>query len=179
MTDPLEQERRKPGAEGTPVLLADGRHWLLANPMYNPGPGGLTSPPVDGPLDRCFESSILGEGLDLTDVWQAARQLLLANYDLTDDELSRLLSVAPGPESRALASEVIRALFGSDAEERSYTRWVRACLLANGLSGVNIPARDLPNVLAVLVATNRAIPLSRFADACRLLDERARLENLI
>jgi hypothetical protein len=179
MNEPLERERRKPGADGTPVRLADGRLWLLASPTYKAGPGSLTSPPVDGPLDRFFECSVLGESLKLTDVWEAARQLLLANYDLTDDELSRLLSVAPGPESRTLASEVVRALFGSDDEEKSYSRWVRACLLANGLGDEKIPAADLPNVLAVLVATNRTIPLSRFADACRVQDERARLEVLI
>ena len=161
------------------MLLADGRRWLLASPTFRPRTAGLTIPLVDGPLNRIFEGAVLGEALDLADLWQVAKQLLAVNYDLTSDELGTLLSAAPGAESRALASGIIQALFGAIDEERSYTHWVRASLLANGLGCVEIPAEDLGNVLAVLVATNRTSPLSRFADACRLVDERARLESLI
>lgn len=179
MNAPVEHERRRPGAAGAAIRLADGRPWLLASPTFRPRPEGLTRPQVDQPLDRVFDCAALGEGLDLADVWAAARELLRANYDLTDDELAGLLSVAPGSESRELAAEVVRALFGPDRGEKTYTRWVRASLIAGGLGGAEIPAEDLPNVLAVLVATNRTIPLSRFADACRLADERARLEALV
>jgi hypothetical protein len=52
-------------------------------------------------------------------------------------------------------------------------------LIANGLSLVEIQARDLANVLAILTATNRTIPLSAFADACQAADARTRLESLI
>jgi hypothetical protein len=178
-SEPLEYERRKPGAKGTPVILGDGQPWLLANPTYRPRADGLTRPLVDRPFDRVFESSVFNEGLSLCDLWEVARELLRANYDLTDAELARLLSVSPGAESRALATEVLDALFGFDSAERSYTAWVRSSLIANGLDRTDIAARDLLSVLAILVATNRTIPLSRFADACRLQDERARLETLI
>lgn len=179
MPEPIERERRKPGAEGTPAGLADGQLWLLANPTYRPRPGGLTRPPVDPALDRIFECAVLGERLSLCDLWAAARALLLANYALSEDEAARLLSVSEGPESRALAGHVLDALFASDGAGKTYTAWARASLLANGLGRQEVPAGDLVNVLAILVATNRTIPLSKFADACRLLDERARLETLI
>jgi hypothetical protein len=162
-----------------PVTLADGQTWLFAYPVYRPREGGLTLPMIDAPLDRVFESTVLGEGLSLCDLWQVARELLRVNYELSDDEMNQLLSVSPGPECRALASDVLDAVVGADAGGKTYTAWVRASLLANGLGREDIPARDLSNVLAVLVATNRTIPLSKFADACRLLDERARLEALI
>jgi hypothetical protein len=179
MEDPVEHRRRKPGAAGVPVRLADGQLWLLAVPSYRARTEGLTRPPVDRPLDRIFECAVLDEGLDWGELWSAARELLKANYDLSDDELAQLLTVSSAAEGKALAAEVVRALFGPEQGERTYTRWVRASLLANGIGEAEIPAHDLPNVLAVLVATNRAVPLSKFTDACRLLDERARLEALI
>ena len=179
MSEPIERERRKPGATGSPVTLADGQPWLLANPTYRPRPEGLTQPLVDQTLDRIFECAVLGDRLSLCDLWAAARRLLEPNYELSGAEMARLLSVSEGPESRALAGHLLDALFTPDAAEKTYTAWVRASLLANGLGREDLPARDLVNVLAILVATNRTIPLSKFADACRLLDERARLETLI
>jgi hypothetical protein len=152
---------------------------LFARPTYRPGAAGLTVPPIDGPLDRLFERSVSNEGLALSDLWEIARELLKANYELSDEEVCRLLEVAPGPESRRLAIDVLDAVGGSDTAMKTYTTWVRASLLANGLAGTEIPAEDLANVLAILVATNRTTPLSRFSDACRLMDERARLETLI
>jgi hypothetical protein len=179
MHEAVEHRRRKPGAGGIPVRLADGELWLLAVPNIRVGAGGLTRPLVDQHLDRIFECVVLDEALNWGDVWAAARELLRTNYELSDEETAQLLSVSPGPESHALATEVVRALFGPDQGERTYSRWVRASLLANGIGDTEIPANDLLNVLSILVATNRTVPLSKFADACRLLDERVRLETLI
>jgi hypothetical protein len=178
-TELLEPERRRPGASGVSVTLADDQAWLLARPSYRPRQDGLTQPAIDQPLDRIFEAVVLNEALSLGDLWEVARELLRANYELTDEELGRLLSVAPGSEAQRLAASIVDAVAGSDPDGKSYTAWVRASLLANGLASSEILARDLANVLAILVATKRTIPLSRFADACRLLDERARLEVLI
>ena len=177
--EPLESERRRSGATGAPVILADGQTWLLARPNYRPTSDGLTQPPLDRPLDRVFERAVTGQGILLADLWELARTLLRTNYELSDVELSRLLSVAPGPESTTLAADVLDAVGGGDRGEKTYTAWVRATLLANGLGTNDIPAQDLANVLTILVATNRTIPLLRFADACRLQDEQARLETLI
>ena len=179
MPDLREHERRKPSARGTTLQLADGQRWLLANPAYRPGADSLTTPCVDGPIDRIFEGLVLEESLSLADIWEAARVLLKANYHLDDRELASLLGVEPGAESQRLASAVLEALFGSDQEAKSYSDWVRASLHANGLAASEIPARDLPHVLAILVATQRTVPLSRFADVCKKANERASLETLI
>lgn len=179
MSLPLERDRRKPEAAGSPVRLADGARWLLAHPTFRPTAGGLADPLIDGPLDRVFESVVMGVGVELVDVWEAAFELLNRNYDLSPDEAFDLLSVRSGAEAAALAEAVVEAVFGGPPGEKGFTRWVRASLLANGLGGTEVPARDLTDMLAVLVATNRTIPLSRFADVCLRSDERARLESLI
>lgn len=179
MSRPIESERRRLGADGMPIRLADGQVWLLATPSYRAGRGGLTRPDVDEVLDRIFESLSLDGGVSLEDAWSAARVLLLRNYRLDDDELAQLLSVSPGAESRDLADAVVSALLGSEDGERTYSRWVRASLLANGLAGSEIPAGDLPNVLSILVATGRTVPLDQFVDACRAARDDAALESLI
>ena len=161
------------------MTLADGQAWRLAEPVFRPCVRGLTDPVVDRPLDRIFESSVLNEPMGLCDLMEVARNSLKANYDLSDDELGSLLSVAPGQEAEDLGEMILGAVFVSESAEKSFTQWVRASLLANGLGQTDIPARDLLNVMTILVATNRTIPLSRFSDACRLQDERARLETLL
>lgn len=161
------------------VSLADGQSWRLAEPVFRPCVYGLTNPDVDQPLDRIFESSVLNEPMDLCDLLEVARNSLKANYELSEDELEGLLSVSPGPEAERLGNEILKAVLVSEVAEKSFTAWVRASLLANGLGQTDVPARDIVNVLAILVATNRTIPLSRFADACRIQDERARLETLL
>ena len=176
---PFEFDCRKPGACGTPVIFADGQAWLLAQPSYRPRADGLTTPDVDRPLDRVFECSILNEPLSLDDLWEVARNALKANYELSEDELTKLLDVLPGHQAESLGEAILEAILASEIAEKSFTNWVRASLLANGLGQTDVPARDLLNVLTILVATNRTIPLSRFADACRLQDERNRLETLL
>jgi hypothetical protein len=177
--EPIEHLRRKPGANGTPVTLADGRLWMLANPTYQARPEGLTQPRVDQSLDRIFECSILNKKMPVSVILEIARQLLKANYDLSEAEISKLLSLVPGAETRDFADVVLSALFGTDRSEKTYTSWVRASLIANGLAHAEIPAQDLANVVAILAATNRTIPLAAFADACLVADTRTRLEGLI
>ena len=181
-------ERKRHGAtrtvaidDGIPVTLSDGLRRYLAEPTFRANAPTLTTPDVDLALDALFDDLIVRRSASLRDVWSAARTLLLANYDLDDTQVAELLRVQEGGEeyARDLAGKVVEALLGSDAHANSYTAWVRASLLANGLGEAEIPARDLPNVLAVLVATQRTIPLAEFADACRCAQESSRLETLL
>ena len=175
----LEFERRRPNVNGHSVKLADGGSWLLASPVFLPRAEGLTRPMVDQPLDNLFERSIRGENLEITDLFSIAKSLLLANYELSNEEVETLLEVAPGLESRTFFEGLLSALFGVSRCGKSYTHWIRASLLANGIGIQEIPAGDLLDVIAILVATNRTVPLSKFADACHELDEQSRLEMLI
>ena len=178
-TELEERGRRKPAASGTPVVLADGNEWLLAIPSYLARSRELTSPGIDSPLDRVFDCLVLGEGVSLCDVWEIAGALLRHNYDLSDEDLEQLLSVAPGTEARRLTSSVLDVALGSERHPRSYCRWVRASLLVSGLGETAISSEDLPDVLAVLVASNRTVPVSQFVDACKVANERASLEFLV
>ena len=179
MRDPIEHERRRPGARGSLVRLADGEFWLLAEPAFRPGAGGLTSPNVDEALDRFYEQIVLGDDVSLADVQAVARTLLLANYELSVDEVADLLEVEPGLEAEGLARAVLESLFGPDDRTRGYVDWVRASLLANGLSASEIPASAIHDVLTILMATNRTVPPSRFVDACRAALDRDSLERLV
>jgi len=169
MRDLNEHRRRRAGARGSPVRLADGEPWLLAEPAFRPSPEGLTRPDVDAAIDRFYERIILA----------VARTLLRANYELTDAEAADLVAVDAGPEAEALARAVLESLFGPDGRLRGYVDWVRASLLANGLSGTAIPASAINDVLAILMATNRTVPPAQFVDACRAALERDAREILV
>jgi len=179
MRDLSEHRRRRPGAHGNPVRLADGQPWLLAEPTFRPRPKGLTTPDVDAAIDRFYERIVLGEDVALAEILGVARALLLANYDLTDDEVAQLVEIEPGPEAEALARAVLESLFGPDGRVRGYVDWLRASLLANGLATAEIPASAINDVLTILMATNRTVPPAQFVDACRAALDRETLERFV
>ena len=176
-----ERDRRRPGACGVAATLADGRPWLLAEPTFRAGGarGPLTTPDVDAALDRFYERIILGDDLPLADLLGIARVLLLANYDLSDDEAGDLLDVAAGPEAEALAAAVSEALLGPEHRVRNYSDWVRASFLGNGLGSAEVPASAVNDVLTLLLATGRTVPPAQFIDACRAAQDRESRELLI
>jgi hypothetical protein len=179
MRDLIEHQRRKRGARGRLVQLADGEHWLFAEAVFRPSLAGLTTPDVDAEFGRFHERIVLDDEVSLVDVFSSARTLLLVNYDLTDDELNQLLEVEAGAEAEALARAVLESLFGADLRVRTYADWVRASLLANGLALDEIPASAINDVLTILMATNRTVPPSEFVDACRAARDRDSLERLV
>jgi hypothetical protein len=179
MDPSADQARCAREVDGTPVRLADGKVWLLASPTYCPSNQSLTKPGIDLPLDRLFDS-IASEGkCCLEDIWEIARILLNTNYGIPDAHVCDLLGVSNSAEGSALASAVLEAIFGPEERSRTYTDWVRASLIANGLSASEISTRDLPNVLAILVATNRTVHVGRFTDACRAMNEQRTLDALV
>lgn len=171
-----EPARRRPGASGLPIRLADGCAWLLAVPLARATGGPFTDPDLDGEIDRIFESSALSGEVLLVDAWSAARALLAANYELDDAEFVDLVC---GCDSSSFVTTVTEALFGPAGSARSYTDWARASLLANGIVPATIRPGDLANVLTILVATRRTIPASQFVDASRAAAERSALEGLV
>jgi hypothetical protein len=174
-----EFERRKAGADGRVIRLADGQHWMIATPLYSAAQGCLTHPLVDQSLDRIVDKIALNETCDIDDIRDVARALLKVNYDVTDDEVYNLFLFSSDHDTTILVRSVLEALFGPEDTLRTYTDWVRASLIANGLHSPSISTRDLPNILSILVATNRTVPLSQFADAHREVNESRTLEALI
>lgn len=176
---PLEADRRRPGASGVAVGLADGQMWLFARPIFRASRNSLTRPDVDALLDRFHERIVLGEDIPLDEIFLAARTLLQANYDLSNAELNLLLEVAEGDEAQDLARGVSEALFGPDQRVRGYTDWVRASLLANGLNLTDVPGDAIGDLMAVLVSTRRTVPAGQFIEACRVARDREAREALV
>ena len=121
-----EPDRRKAGAVGTPIRLADGDDWLLARPVFSVRCECLTRPRVNRILDRMFEEIAAGETVSLQNALQIAACLLLENYALDDTELAELLTTATGEQTQSIVNAVVDAIFGSEDDARTYTDWVRA-----------------------------------------------------
>src|SRR4051812_43024862 len=80
----------RPGADGIPVVLADGREWLLAH-------GGI-HPSLDEARDRLFDAAIVAgtyDDGDLAWISVAAVKLLRANHDIDHVEAFALVQGAP------------------------------------------------------------------------------------
>lgn len=133
---------------GTPVLLTDGREWLLAD--FAPDPGDV--------WDRLYDGNIVRGQYDASDLYVAAYRLLRANYHLTPEEAYRLLAVDPAN----LVHPVEVALFGVDRPYRGFSEWVEVSLLANGLDPDRIPPSRRRAVVDYLVTTGKAIPAAEY-----------------
>jgi hypothetical protein len=129
---PDETELRRPEFEdGTPVVLADGREWTLAKPRVRWVPDGsdrgckvVLSRPDGGAFSRLTaEYDALwatGEPVAYHDLARVelglGRALLLANYDLTDEQVGGLLQFSydreGDPEGARIREEVTDVAFG-------------------------------------------------------------------
>lgn len=134
-----EQECRRDGFEsGTPVLLADGQAWQLPRPRVRMAPANndqgfkrVLSRPDGGGFAALMEryEALDGRGDDLRVSELAAaelalgRHLLLANYDLGDDEVAGLVQFsydeADDPEGYAIREGVMGVVFGYGAPKPS------------------------------------------------------------
>jgi hypothetical protein len=163
---PLPDLRALEGAAGTPIVLADGEEWLLAD-------GGLCNE-LDDLRDHLDDEARLTGEASSAEVNEAAFVLLRANYELSGPEAAGLIL---GADGQRLSDAVGAALFGA-AGRRTYTLWAASALLANGLDPATIPGPMRRHVLDHLVASGRAIPATKFIDSAaaapRLAAMRAR-----
>ena len=161
--------RAKNGAVGTPIELADGNTWLLAD-------GGLLNH-LDGLRDEIDDSARLAGSVPMLTIYEAAAQLLDANYLLSRLDIWSLLS-RPEDEAEAklvdqrIADAVFLALYGEKpeaqrtlADRRTYTQWAASALIANGIDPTAIPTALLPHVLEQLEWTRRCIPRQDFIES--------------
>jgi hypothetical protein len=159
MPDPEEdaatpEAREKQDAAGTPVILADGRTWLLAD-------GGLCNM-LDGLRDEIDDQARLREAVDVGLIRNAAFLLLKANYVLTDAEAAWLVI---GVEAQPLTDAVSRAFFGDPEPRRTFTGWAASSMLANGIDPASVPTHLREHVLSILVTTGRTVPASTFIES--------------
>ena len=161
------QRRHRPNIVGEEVTLSDGQTWLLA-------PAGV-APILSELRDGLYDDSVLYQKVPYTAILQAAWVCLLANYNLTDAELSGLLTGLSDEQEQALATATMNAIFGSGQSLRTYTDWAVSALYANGLNPANIPASTIPHVLNQLVRTGRAVPESDWVTAGIAAEQRKKL----
>lgn len=133
-----ERECRRPDFEdGTPVAMADGKDWQLVKPrvrrvfagndrgfktVFNRADGG-----VFAALMAAYEAVQENEDALVSEYAKVelalGRYLLVANYDLSDDEVGDLLqfsySEKDDPEGWAIREAVMGVVFGYGAPKRS------------------------------------------------------------
>jgi hypothetical protein len=148
------ESRALEGAAGTPVVLADGRTWLLCD-------GGLLNE-LDGLRDGIDDASRLSGEVGMLVVAEAACHLLTANYDLDPSEVMTLVA---GAVDQPLADAVREALFGPAAPRRTYTTWAASALIANGIDPASVPSALRPHVLAQLESTGRCVKRSLYIES--------------
>lgn len=151
---PIPEERELEGCHGVAVVLSDGRPWLLH-------PGGLLNA-LDDLRDKIDDSSRMSGKVDMAHVREAAYRLLAANYELSVEEAVALIR---GADPDALVGSVGEAIFGPSEQRRTFTTWAGASLIANGIDPDSVPTPLLAQVLDILTATGRTIPLDKYIDS--------------
>lgn len=139
---------------GVPVVLGDGRTWLLA--------WAGVARVLDAARDRMDDAARLRGQVEMSDVYDVAHLLLRANYELSGAEAAGLLLEA-GRD--ALATAAMAALFGEPKPRRTFTKWMMSSLYAAGLDPERIPPEWIPHVLDQLVSTGRAVPVGDYIDS--------------
>ena len=160
------------------MTLSDGAAWLLA-PLSICHEENSTTSSLNSRIDKVFEDQIENNNISVDDIIYICIKLLQHNYDLYNCEIIQLLNLPVGEELDSLAEVVVGILFGFSCSRRSYTRWVRASLLANGLADGEYNTDDLHDVLLILLATNRTVPLAQFADVCKEALTKANLDSIV
>jgi hypothetical protein len=148
------EAREKEGASGVPVMLADGRTWLLCD-------GGLCNA-LDGLRDEIDDQARLRGAVDITLIRGAAFTMLRSNYLLSDAEAADLIL---GAEVQPLTDAVSIAFFGDPDGRQTFTVWAAASFLANNIDPANVPYHLRQHVLDILVQTHRTIPASKFIES--------------
>jgi hypothetical protein len=166
---PDPAERLREGATGIEVTMGDGRTWLLAHCGLAKG--------LTAVRDRMFDSLIVYDEASGEDILEGCFYALRINYNLTDEEFAALVNAT---DPATIFDGVIEAVLPTACgDDRTYTGWARASLLANGIKPIDVPAGDMRNVLDMLVATNRTLPLNKFVESARHAAARATIRGMI
>lgn len=180
-----ESSRRRPEfREASWVTLGDGQAWCFPKPILAVSRKGSD---LDDLLDRA------GERLDFTvghmrSMVGLASELLCRNYDLSDDECGDLLSFDMNDPAnvarwRTINLVILGATPDGDSIPRTFSRWVKVTLLANGINA-DMEVGDAIDVAYYLLALNtefsrRAVPPSHYCDASARASAEAELDELI
>lgn len=146
--EPLTPEARAIGApKGTPIVLADGGTWIVADEL----------PYLGGIWDRLYEDNVARHQYQTHHLATGLQRLLQANYRLSDSEAFGLVQIC---EWRAMILAIERAMFGPPPKEVNWTwgDWIVNSFLANGIDPASVPPSRFLQVMAILTETKHAIP---------------------
>lgn len=174
-----EKALRRPGfVEGTRVTLGDGQQWTVPWGVLalDGTPGGvglvLTDDEVDL-LSGAAERQPLGF---LGSVVPLAARLLRVNYDLAPADLALLLEYDDSPPSVEMWKSVVEAISGPG--ERSYARWLKVVLEANGVERRGLSLGNAYSIANGLVSRGLAPPASHWVDDAIAKRREVALESL-
>lgn len=159
-----EQRCRNLEPQGVPVTLADGNSWVLAY--------GTLAPTLLRHIDEIYDKATLTDSVPMEHVLICAWQMLLANYNLSNEEAALLIY---GSDHQKLADAVVASLFGEQPPRITYSTWALGAFFSNGLDPNDMPTWLIPTVLRELVATGRARPPEQCIDASVAKGRRADL----
>jgi hypothetical protein len=164
----LRRDGVNPGA-CAPVVLADAQAWLLPKPWLAIGPPTRAERPdsirpgivYDDELESMIEliEEAEGDGLYVSAAGLAAH-MLAVNYVLDDGQMSEVLEYREGSTWMGEVATIAAGLGGS----RSFSRWRRLSLMAQGALPGWILLEDANDLLGFLEFSKRTIPRSRWAD---------------
>lgn len=153
-----------PHPQGFPVVLGDGQTWTLAH--------GCLKPRLLGESDEIFDDVMLTKLIPLPAALRAAFQLLIANYNITEDEAYSLIQTADiGP----LATAVADSLLGPETMHRTWSMWVLSAFYSNGIEPSEVPSWLVPEVMLQLVKTGRAMSMTDYIDSVSAGHRRSQL----
>lgn len=163
---PVEQipRARRDNPADVPIVLSDGRTWRLARPGV--------APVLAEVRDRIYDDVTYRKRASMVDVLQAAWVMLVANYELADGEIERLLT---GVDDGRLVAAVLDSLFGHTNPNRTYSEWVLSAFHANGIDPAKVPPALIPEVMTQLVGTGRALPEDKFITSAKMAGKRKRI----
>lgn len=163
-----DDRARMPHPQGFPVILSDGQTWVLAH--------GCLKPRLLRETDEIFDDVMVTQIIPLPAAMRAAFILLMANYDVSQEEAYQLLQTA---ELRQLVTAVADSLLGPDRGHKTWSMWALSAFYSNGIEPMSVPPQLVPSVLLQLVKTGRAMGQTDFIDSAAAGAMRAQLLNTL
>jgi hypothetical protein len=157
---PEDERRVRDDTSGSWVTLGDGQAWRFPSPtIHGMTDGDFAALESIQQSDEVLEQASLIAGL--------AADSLVSAYDLSDEEIARLLPIvrdpvsgAREPSNREMWIRVLDAVSGvSRPERRTRQRWLRlASIVATGNPSLDLAVEDVEDLAAMLVMGGKLAP---------------------
>jgi hypothetical protein len=161
---PLTPETRAIGGDltsGIPILLADGREWMLPRVGNERG--------LEDVRNRLYEEISFAGRVTINLLRTALVLALPFRYYLTNPEILTLTTetanwkIGTSYDGQRPIDAIIGAYLPFEEQcEFTYEDWFRSTLIVNGIDPLSLDPEDLPAVLTHLITLRRAVHPSQF-----------------